>query len=239
MLIIPAVDIKDGEVVRLWQGDFTKVMSYSPDPVSVARDWALKGAKLIHVVDLDGAQSGTLKNLNIVAAIAKAISVPVELGGGIRQKEAIEKVLGKGIARVILGTVAYEDPAFFKEVVLSYGEKVALSIDAKDGIVQSKGWSESTTLDAIELAKQMEAIGLKRLIYTDISRDGTLMGPNIERIRNFIASVEIEVYASGGIASLEDVKALKLLEPEGLSGIIIGKALYEGKIDFEEAVKLG
>ncbi len=240
MLIVPAVDIKDGELVRLWQGDFRKLKSYSKDPVSVAKGWASKGAELIHVVDLDGARSGNLKNLDIAAEIAGSISCPVELGGGIRTREAIEEVLDKGIARVVLGTVVSEDPAFTRDMVASYGDKVIISIDAKDGIVRTKGWSKVTELTAVECGKRMVSVGVRTLIYTDIARDGTLMGPNIEAIDRFLDSVVgPEVFASGGIASLKDVKNLKRLESKGLTGVIIGKALYEGKVDFEEAMKLG
>lgn len=238
MLVVPAVDIKDRKVVRLWQGDFNQAVSYSQDPIKVSRDWVAKGARLIHIVDLDGARSGNVKCLDIVAAIVEEISVPIQLGGGIRRRETVEEALKMGVARVILGTGAYEDASFAKEVIASFGEKIVISIDAKDGVVCSKGWRQLTTLDALELAKQMEAIGVKSLIYTDIRRDGTLKGPNIEGIRRFLGSVGVEVFASGGVSSLEDVKALKQLEPDGLTGIIIGKALYEGTIDLEEAIKL-
>lgn len=239
MLIVPAVDIKNGEVIRLCQGDFQKLKSYSKDPVSVAKDWASKGAKLIHVVDLDGAQSGNLKNLDVAAEIAGSVPCPIELGGGIRTKEVIEEVLEKGIAKVILGTAACENLAFLRDMVASYGDKVIVSIDAKDGIVRTKGWSKATELTAAECGKRMVELGVRTLIYTDIARDGTLMGPNIEAIERFLYSVVgSEVFASGGIASLKDLKCLKRLESKGLAGVIIGKALYEGKIDFEEAMKL-
>ncbi len=240
MLVVPAVDIKDGELVRLWQGDFEKAKSYSQDPISAAKGWAEKGARLIHVVDLDGARSGKSKNLDIAAEIAGSVSCPVELGGGIRTRGAIEEVLDRGIARVVLGTVVSEDPAFTRDMVVSFGDKVVISIDAKDGIVRAKGWSQVTKLPAVECGKRMLEFGVKTIIYTDIARDGTLMGPNIEAIERFLDSVVgLEVFASGGIASLEDLKCLKRLESKGLAGVIVGKALYEGKIDFEEAMKLG
>ena len=239
MLIIPAIDLKDGKVVRLWQGDFSKEIVYSENPVSVARQWELIGAELLHIVDLDGALTGSLKNLDIAAEIAKKISIPVELGGGIRTEKAIEEVLSKGINRAVLGTKIYKDPGFAQEVISRYRDRVIISIDSKAGLIQANGWTSPISLTPVELAGKIKDLGLDSVIYTDISKDGTLSGPDLNSIKQFLQESQIKTIVSGGIASLEDIAKLKTLESEGLLGVIIGKALYEGKIDLKEAIKIG
>ncbi|MEA3560817.1 MAG: 1-(5-phosphoribosyl)-5-[(5-phosphoribosylamino)methylideneamino]imidazole-4-carboxamide isomerase [Candidatus Omnitrophota bacterium] len=239
MLIIPAIDIRDGKVVRLWQGNFSKQIVYSENPMSVARQWEFMGAELLHIIDLDGALAGTLKNLDIAVEIAKKISIPVELGGGIRTETAIEEVLSRGISRVIMGTGVYQDLESAKGIISKYQDKVIVSIDSKAGLIQADGWTKPVSLTPIELANKLKELGSNEVIYTDIFKDGTLAGPDIDSVRQFLKASQMQVIVSGGIASLDDIVKLKVLEPEGLSGVIIGKALYEGKIGLKEAIKTG
>jgi len=238
MLVIPAIDIKDGNVVRLERGDFTKVKIYSNDPVSVAKEFQAQGAKLLHVVDLDGAFSGELKNLALVRKISKAVSIPIQLGGGIRTQEAIDSVLSLGINRVILGTRACEDEAFIQSVITGLGEKIVVSIDAKDGMVATDGWKNVSKVKATDLVKKLELFGLKILIYTDIARDGMLGGPNIESLKEILnARDKAVIISSGGISSFEDLLKLKMFESQGLLGAIVGKAVYEKKFNLKEAIE--
>ena len=238
MLIIPAIDIKDGKVVRLKRGEFDKIKVYSDNPVSVAKRYEADGAKLLHIVDLDGALSGELKNLDAIKEILKGVDIPLQIGGGIRTLESIKELLNIGAHRIILGTCACEDEAFIKNVLDSFAEKIVISIDAKDGIAATHGWSNISGIKADELVRKLEFFGLKLLIYTDISRDGMLAGPNIEAIKTILrVRDKILVISSGGISSLKDLLELKKLEAEGLFGVIIGKALYEKKIDLKEAIE--
>lgn len=238
MLIIPAIDIKGGNVVRLERGDFSKEKVYSKDPICVAKEWEAQGAKLLHVVDLDGALSGKLKNLDSVERITKAVSIPVQLGGGIRTQESIDKVLSTGVSRVILGTRACEDEIFIQNVIANMGEKIVVSIDARDGMVATEGWVSVSKIKATDLVKKLELFGLKVLIYTDISRDGTLKGPNIESLKEILEAREkAVVISSGGISSLDDLLKLKELEPQGLLGAIVGKAIYEKKLNLKKAIE--
>lgn len=238
MLVIPAIDIKDGKVVRLTQGRFNEITIYSSDPVDTAEKWAAAGATLLHVVDLDGAEKGEIKNLDTIVQIAKSVSVPVQMGGGIRRKEDIAKLLDSGIARVILGTKVIEDRVFFREILGLWSDKIAVSLDCSRGIVTQKGWTSVSNLKATEFAKELQMMGLKNLIYTDISRDGMLMGPNINSIREMLKAVKIPLIASGGISELEDIINLKRLEPDGLAGVIVGKALYERRLYLKDAIEL-
>jgi len=235
MLIIPAIDLKDGRCVRLLQGRADAVTVYSDRPEDVAKRWQELGAKVIHVVDLDGAFSGTQKNIEGIKSIRRAVSVDIELGGGIRDMERIEMLLGLGINRVILGTVAIERPELVKEASRRFPGRIIVGIDAKDGLVAVKGWVEVTSVKAKELALKMEEYGAWGIIYTDISRDGMLTGPNIEAIREMVEAVNIPVIASGGVSSIDDIKRLK--EIKGLWGVITGKALYTGAIDLKEAIE--
>jgi phosphoribosylformimino-5-aminoimidazole carboxamide ribotide isomerase len=237
MLIIPAIDLKDGRCVRLLQGRADAVTVYSDRPEDVAKRWQELGAKVIHVVDLDGAFSGTQKNIEGIKNIRRAVSVDIELGGGIRDMERIEMLLGLGINRVILGTVAIERPELVKEASRRFPGRIIVGIDAKDGLVAVKGWVEVTSVKAKEFALKMEEYGAWGIIYTDISRDGMLTGPNIEAIREMVEAVNIPVIASGGVSSIDDIKRLK--EIKGLWGVITGKALYTGAIDLKEAIEIG
>lgn len=238
MIIIPAIDLKDGCVVRLFQGKLDDKKVYSKDPIKTAKHWARQGAGLIHIVDLDGASTGTPINLGIVEAIAKEVNVPLEFGGGVRKIETIKKILDSGISRVVLGTKAAQDSDFLIEAFKKFKDRIIVSIDAKDGKVLIKGWQESyASLDAMVLAKEIKKIGFNEVIYTDVSKDGTLTGPNIKAIKILIKETGLNVIASGGISCLEDIKKLKQLEKSGVTGIIVGKALYEGKFTLTEALK--
>lgn len=236
MLIIPAIDLKDGVCVRLLQGRREDVTVYSKDPVSTALKWQSLGAKLIHIVDLDGAFTGEQKNIAAVRAIRGAVEIEIEVGGGIRDMERIELLLGLGVTRVILGTVAVKNPELLKEACRLYPGRVLAGIDARDGKAAIKGWTEVTSFDAVELARKMESNGAAGIIYTDISRDGMLTGPNIKATKAIVDSVKIPVIASGGVSSMDDIR--RLLEIKGLWGAITGKAIYSGSLDLKEAVGL-
>lgn len=237
MLIIPAVDIQDGCVVRLVQGKLDKKI-YSKDPLKTSLHWVKQGAKLIHLVDLDGANTGVPKNIDIVKEIAKTTGVPLEFGGGVRTVQIIKTLLDCGIYRVILGTKAVEDEDFLRQALKKFKDKIIVSIDAKEGEVLTKGWQAGcANVDTLEFACALKEMGFKQVIYTDISKDGTLKGPNIQATKRLLKT-GLLVIASGGVSCLEDIKKLKKLEGNGLVGIIIGKALYEGKFTLSEALKL-
>ncbi|MCD5401611.1 1-(5-phosphoribosyl)-5-[(5-phosphoribosylamino)methylideneamino]imidazole-4-carboxamide isomerase [candidate division NPL-UPA2 bacterium] len=238
MLIIPAIDIRDGRVVRLVQGNFAQETVYDDDPVRIARKWGREGAKLLHIVDLDGAREGRLKNLGLVENIAKEISIPVELGGGIRNLRTVEEVLNKGIERVIMGTKAIESPELIKEACREFGERIVIGIDVRDGLVAIRGWASSTSRKAVTLAEEMESLGARTIIFTDIRSDGMLSGPHLESLKEMLKAITIPLIASGGVSSLEDIKSLKSLESEGLQGVIVGKALYAGCINLREAITI-
>jgi len=239
MLIIPAIDIKDGCVVRLTQGKFNDKKVYSRDPVQTAKHWVKLGAEIIHVVDLDGAKTGVPVNLEIVKEIAKNSAVKIEFGGGVRGIETIRELLDCGIYRVVLGTRAASDSAFLKKAFSKFKEKIIVSIDARDGFVSVEGWGASLKgLDVLKFASLLKEIGFKQVIYTDIAKDGMLKGPNIQGIKSLLKETGLKIIGSGGISSLEDIRKLKTLEKTGLFGIIVGKALYEGKFTLREALKL-
>ncbi|OIO81567.1 MAG: 1-(5-phosphoribosyl)-5-[(5-phosphoribosylamino)methylideneamino]imidazole-4-carboxamide isomerase [Candidatus Omnitrophica bacterium CG12_big_fil_rev_8_21_14_0_65_43_15] len=238
MLIIPAIDIRGGKVVRLERGDFTKEKIYAQNPVSTARQWASQGAKMLHIVDLGGALSGELKNLKIVKDIVEAVSIPVQLGGGIRTKAMIEKALAAGVNRVILGTRACEDEAFVKSAIAEFTDKVVISIDAKDGLVVTDGWTKVSKVKAMDLVRKLDGFGLKVIIYTDISRDGMLKGPNIPALKEILSiKGKSMVIASGGVSSLDDLLKLAAFQGQGLLGVIVGKAIYERQLNLKEAIK--
>jgi len=238
MLIIPAIDIKNGKVVRLYKGEFDTSKTYSQSPAAVAKRWQEQGAKLIHVVDLDGAMKGKPKNIAAIKKIASSVEIPVEVGGGIRTKADIEKVLAAGAHRVILGTKACEDEKFLKSTIAEFGEKIIVSIDAAGGNVATAGWQNVTDIRAVDMLKNLEMMGLKLVIYTVIERDGTMKGPDVDALREFLAAREdCLVISSGGISTLDDLMTLKSFETQGLFGVILGKALYEKKIDLEEAIR--
>lgn len=238
MLIIPAIDIKDGCVVRYVQGKLDKKV-YSRDPVKTARHWQKQGAKFLHVVDLDGAMSGIAKNIDAVIQIAKDLEIPVEFGGGVRNAAMIRKLLKAGISRLVLGTKAAEDPVFLKKMFKEFGKKIIVSIDTKEGNVLTRGWKGSgKKIPGLELACLLKEIGFRELIFTDILKDGTLSGPNVKAVKAFLKKTELKIIASGGISSLNDLFRLKEMEKDGLTGVIIGKALYEGKFTLPEALKI-
>jgi len=236
MEILPAIDLRNGKCVRLFQGDYKQETIYNDNPLQVALQWQTMGAKRIHIVDLDGAAAGQSVNFDIIKNIAGSINVPTQLGGGLRTLETIEKMLQAGVNRVILGTVAVEDPALVETVCRRYPDSVIMSIDARDGLVATRGWLQSTRLKAIDLAQQMAGLGVRRFIYTDIKRDGTLSGPNYAALSELMVAVKLPVIAAGGISSLENLKALKKI---GVEGAIIGQALYTGNIDLRLALEIG
>ena len=235
MIVIPAIDLKDGKCVRLLQGKKEEVTVYSDDPPSMAKHWQDLGGELLHVVDLDGAFTGEQHNFSKIKAIREAIDIPIEVGGGIRDVERIDKLIDLGVDRTIIGTSAANDPEMVRQACEKYPGRVLVGIDAKDGKVAIKGWVEVTELDAIEFAKQMQGAGAAGIIYTDISRDGMLTGPNIEAMAMMVTSVEIPVIASGGVSRLDDINSLKKIN--NLWGVITGKALYSGALKLEEAIK--
>ena len=235
MIILPAIDIKDGKCVRLTQGKMDKETIYHDSPVEVARRWQRSGAEIIHLVDLDAAIQGRPVNLNTVRAIADAVDIPVQIGGGIRNMRSSDEYLAIGnVKRIIIGTAAYEDEAFLKEVLDKYPGRVAVGIDAKNELVAIKGWVEVTDMKATELAEKLQGMGVAAIIYTDISRDGMLTGPNIKAYTKLTSAIDIPVIASGGVAKASDIKDLLAT---GVEGVIIGKALYSGALTLEEALK--
>lgn len=238
MIIFPAIDIKDGKVVRLFQGKFDEVTEYSGDPLVVAQNWQQKGAQWLHVVDLDGAKTGTMHNSDVIIAIAKKVSIPVQVGGGIRSREDIQRLIDGGVARVILGTRVISDHNFLIEMLALWKKKIAVSLDCAEGFVAQRGWTESSKVKAVDFVKGLAGLNLACLIYTDIVRDGMLTGPDIVGLRALLSMTEIPVIASGGVASIEDLKKLRALEPEGLLGAIVGKAIYEGRVNLEEAIRV-
>ena len=235
MRIIPAVDIQNGQCMRLLQGRKEDVTVYGKDPAAMAKLWEDLGAERLHLVDLDGAFDGSTKNLVLIGEIVKSLKIPVQLGGGIRTLDDIEKFISSGINRVVLGTKAYEDRNFLKEAVKRFGGRVIVGIDAKDGFVAIEGWTKVTDTRAVDFARELESIGVSRIIFTDIARDGTLLGPNTKSLRIMTETVAVAVIASGGIGCLEDVRKLRVSLGSRLDGVIIGKALYTGAVKFEEA----
>jgi phosphoribosylformimino-5-aminoimidazole carboxamide ribotide isomerase len=236
MEVIPAVDIKGGKCVRLYQGDYLRETVFSEDPVDVAMGWKLQGARRLHVIDLDGAAGGEVSNIDVIEAIVKRVNLPVQLGGGIRDEATVAKLLDIDIDRVILGTVAVENQELVKSLCQKYGEAIVIGIDARDGYVATRGWVKGTKTKALELATQMADMGVRRIIYTDIKRDGTLTEPGFEAIDEMVKGVQLPIIAAGGISKLSHLSKLKEL---GVEGAIVGKALYTGDIKLEEALALG
>jgi phosphoribosylformimino-5-aminoimidazole carboxamide ribotide isomerase len=238
MIIIPAIDLKEGRCVRLEQGLMEKDTVYSLDPAAQARSWQEQGGELLHIVDLDGAFAGVPRNREAIAAIVRAIDIPTELGGGIRDLATVEAYLDLGIGRVILGTVAKENPQLVAEACRLFPGRIVVGIDAKDGLVAVRGWADVTGKQASELAKEMEGFGVAAIIYTDIARDGMLQGPNIEATRALAESISIPVIASGGVSSLRDIENLISIDASGVVGVFTGKAIYTGARDLRDAVEL-
>ena len=235
MNIFPAIDLYDKKAVRLFKGDYNQMTVYSENPIDVARDFEAKGAKFIHMVDLEGAKDGTTPNLSIVADIANKTSLFVEIGGGIRSMETVDKYLSAGVSRVILGTSAVTDEEFLKSAIEKYGEKIAVGADVKDGYIAIKGWLEKSayTLDAF--FEKMQNMGVKTIICTDISKDGAMKGTNLQMYKELSKKYSLDIVASGGVSAIDDVKALRKME---LYGAIIGKAYYTGAIDLSEAIEV-
>ncbi len=233
MQVIPAIDIKDGAVVRLYKGDFAQSTVFSHDPVETARGWQEQGAALLHVVDLDGTERGGSRNLPVVAAVAGALSIPVQMGGGLRDLTAIEQAVAAGVARVVLGTVALADPALVAEACARYPGRVVVALDARDGKVMTHGWQQASNVDMFDLAQQMVAGGVSRFLYTDVERDGTLSQPNFAATAALAQAVSVPVIASGGVATLDHLTRLAGL---GVEGSIVGSALYKGAFTLPEAL---
>ncbi|MDD5686954.1 MAG: 1-(5-phosphoribosyl)-5-[(5-phosphoribosylamino)methylideneamino]imidazole-4-carboxamide isomerase [Elusimicrobia bacterium] len=237
MLIIPAIDIRDGNCVRLSQGKLEAECIYSKDPTFIAKMFQSKGAKRIHIVDLDGAFKGAPQNLVELEKIRQAVSIEIEFGGGIRKIETLEKIANMGIDKIILGTVAVFNPELMKEAVKKFKDRIILAIDVFDGKIAIGGWKEVTQHEALEFAKSAKEIGIKEIIVTDIKKDGMMEGPNIEGIRKICKS-DLAVIASGGVSTIDDVKKISALEKYGVSGMIIGKAIYTDSIKLEDAITL-
>ncbi len=238
MIIFPAIDIRGGKCVRLLKGDFNQETIFSDSPADMARKWQAQGAEYLHLVDLDGALAGSSQNLAAIEEILKVVDIPTELGGGIRSMEQIDQLLAMGITRVILGSVAVKNPDLVREACTKYGERIVVGIDAKDGIVAVEGWGKSGNIGVIELAQKMKEAGVKTIIYTDISRDGTLSGVNVEATVKLAQESGVKIVASGGVKSLEDIKALKKQESVGIEGVIAGKSIYMGTLDLTAAIKI-
>ena len=237
MLLIPAIDLKDGRCVRLKQGDMNAETVFSDDPGAVARHWVEQGARRIHLVDLNGAVAGRPRNEAAIRSIVDAVggNVPVQLGGGIRDLDTIERYLDDGISYVIIGTAAVKNPGFLHDACSAFPGQIIVGLDARDGKVATDGWSKLTRHDVLDLAKKFEGYGVEAVIYTDIGRDGMLTGVNVEATVRLARELRIPVIASGGFASLEDVEKLCAIEEDGVTGAILGRALYEGKLDFQAA----
>jgi phosphoribosylformimino-5-aminoimidazole carboxamide ribotide isomerase len=238
MIIIPAIDIKSGKVVRLTQGQFDQEKIYDQYPLAVAKQWVAQGAKLIHIVDLDGAKEGKTQNLGCIKEIAEKTNVSIQMGGGIRDAETIEKVFSAHITRVVLGTRAIEDLDFLKTALVRWGDKIAVSLDCANGFVATKGWTTISKLAAVDLVPQLEKMGLKTLIVTDIATDGMLTGPNIKSLQQILTLTKMKVIASGGISTIDDIQNLLNLKAKNLYGVITGKALYENKLNLKDAIDL-
>lgn len=238
MLIFPAIDIRGGKCVRLVKGDFHQETVFSDKPEEMAQKWQAQGAQYLHLVDLDGALAGKSVNLPTVQAILQAVDIPAELGGGIRTMQNIDEVLELGVQRVILGSVAVRDPELVRTACAKYGERIVVGIDAKDGIVAVDGWGVSGNVRVGDLAQKMAEAGVKTIIYTDISRDGTLSGVNVEATAALAKASGIKIIASGGVKSIEDIKAVKAREKDGIEGVIVGKSIYTGSLDLHEALEI-
>lgn len=235
MEVIPAIDLLAGRCVRLYQGDYAQSQVFNDNPLEVALQWQSQGATRLHLVDLDGAKEGTTVNLDVIASIVKHLTIPVQVGGGLRDRSSVERLFDLGVERAIVGTVAVENPELVQELCQAFPRKIAVGIDARDGKVATKGWLETSTVEATDLVQQISDQAAA-IIYTDISRDGTLVGPNIPALKELVQVSKIPVIASGGISCLTDLLSLLSLESLGVTGVIVGKALYTGKVDLKEAI---
>jgi len=238
MLIIPAIDLKDGRCVRLVQGDMNRETVYFEDPLTAAEHWLAQGATFLHIVDLNGAVEGRPVHTKEVAAICGVVGLSVELGGGLRSMDAVQAALDLGVSRVVIGTAAYDNAALLQTLCKKFSGKIVVGIDARQGKVAVKGWKETTEMDAVELAQRCEQDGAARIIYTDISRDGTSGGVNIDETLKIAQAVKIPIIASGGVATLDDIRKLLSLEKVGVEAVVVGKALYSGSVVLREAQKI-
>ncbi len=240
MLIIPAIDIIEGKCVRLTRGDFNLKKKYHDNPVEIAEIWKKQGATWLHIVDLDGARAGAVKNLNIAQEIKKKLDLKVQYGGGIRDIDTLKSVIEGGIDRAVLGTKVIEDKNFLDVVLRQYWGKTILSLDyERNGIIYKNGWQKATAVNVLDFATELENFGIHEVIVTDISKDGTLESPDFKIVREILKKTSLKLILAGGISSIQDIKAIKCFEKEGISGVIIGKALYEGIIKLDEAIKTG
>ncbi len=235
MIIFPAIDIKDNKCVRLLQGDFDKVNVYGNDPSLMAKKWEDKGAKFLHMVSLNGARGEGNVNDESIKKLLSTVNIPVQMGGGIRSKERVKELLDLGVNRVILGSVAIKDKELLKDLISQYKEKIVVSVDAKNGKVAAQGWEEVSDVNSLDFCKELEEMGVKTIVYTDISKDGMMIGPNFDIYEKLSKETNLDIIASGGVTSIEDVKKLKAMD---LYGVIIGKSLYENKIDLKEVLDL-
>lgn len=238
MYLLPAIDLKEGKCVRLKQGDMAQTTIFNDDPAAQAQEFVTQGAEWIHIVDLDGAFAGKPVNATAVENILKKVSVNIELGGGIRTIETIKMWIDKGVTRVILGTIALRDPDFVKKACREFPDKIAVGIDAKDGFVAVEGWAEKSEMTALDLARCFESVGVSAIIYTDVSRDGVLQGPNLPATIQLASSISTPVIVSGGISSLKDIEACKREEKNNIIGVIAGRAVYENRFSVRQAVDL-
>ncbi len=235
MEIFPAIDLLEGRCVRLYQGDYEQSQVFSEDPVEVAKGWVEQGANWLHLVDLDGAKTGEPVNLDPISRIVNAIDVPVQVGGGIRDRNRVTQLLNLGVKRVIVGTVAIENPDLVTQLCQDFPEQIVIGIDARNGKVATRGWLETSEIEAIDLAQRMP--NAAAIVYTDIHRDGTLEGPNIPMLREMAQAIEVPVVASGGVSSVTDLLNLLALEPVGVTSVIVGRALYTGDVSLQEAIR--
>ena len=237
MDVIPAIDLLDGRCVRLYQGDYDQSQVFAADPVAVAQRWQDEGASWIHLVDLDGAKTGQPVNLSTISQIVQAVDIPVQVGGGLRDHTRVSELLNMGVDRVIVGTVAIEQPELVPQLCQAFPGQILVGIDARAGKVATRGWLETSEVDALDLAQRMVTAGAAAIIYTDIHRDGTLEGPNLEMLRQMATAVNTPIIASGGVSSTTDLLSLLSLESLGITGVIVGRALYTGDVDLSEALR--
>ncbi|MBD1849864.1 1-(5-phosphoribosyl)-5-[(5-phosphoribosylamino)methylideneamino]imidazole-4-carboxamide isomerase [Leptolyngbya sp. FACHB-711] len=237
MDVIPAIDLLDGKCVRLYQGDYAQSQVFDDNPVAVAQQWAEQGATWLHLVDLDGAKAGHPVNQQAIEAIVQAVSIPVQVGGGLRDRASAADLLRLGVQRVILGTVAVEQPDLVQQLCQEFPDRIVVGIDARNGKVATRGWLETSAVEAVTLAQQMAGFGVAAIIYTDIHRDGTLQGANLDALRELANAVSVPVIASGGVSSVNDLMQLLRLEAIGVTGAIVGRALYTGAVSLKEAIR--
>lgn len=237
MDVIPAIDLLAGQCVRLYQGDYERSQVFNENPADVAQQWVEQGASWLHVVDLDGAKTGQVVNSQAIESILQAVSVPIQVGGGLRDRSSVAKLIDLGVERVILGTVAVEQPQLVADLCQEFPGQIVVGIDARNGKVATRGWLETSEVLATQLAEQMQNVGVAAIIYTDIHRDGTLQGPNLTALRELATAIDVPVIASGGVSSVTDLLSLLALEPLGVTGVIVGRALYTGDISLKEALQ--